>query len=235
MFLTVRNPHGEVVSLALNELPVWILELRATRYRQQAPTEQPPEGEDAPKDEPRTLALGIVSVVAGAKVFNPIAAIDLKTANGEVGTIAADGFARSTATANKEHLRDRLNMLHNGATGSASAVDELIAKASVLADIHGAVCKALWGTQSSLDASAAALLKGEFEGWMYAITRTRFEAIFVANMASAEGMGAAPSQRPPPPPPGSSKRKPPTVVKESESTAPVAGSSDSARPPPPTE
>lgn len=213
MFLTVLNPHGEITSMALTDLPVWMLELRATRYHQPKP-----EGEGAP-NEGRTLALGIVSVVSGALTFIPIAGIDLVLATGEVGSIAADGFSKGSPAANKESLRDRLGMLHNGASQSASQVDELIPKASGLADVHASILKALWGTQQGIDQSAGILLKGEFEGWRYAITRTRFEAVFTPSLAAAEGMGTVPGLslggRPPPPTEaparGGSRRKAPVT------------------------
>lgn len=226
MFLTVQNPHGEVISLALTDLPVWSLELRATRYHQAKP-EPVPEGEEPPKNEPQTLALGIVFVTGGATVFQPLAAIDLGSAKGEVGTIAGEGLGKGSAAANKESLRDRLGMLHNGASESASKVDDLIAKASVLADIHAQIVRSLWGTQSTLDSSAAALVKGEFEGWKYAITRTRFECVFVPGVAMADGMGLVPGlvpgDRPAPPTERPSSRRKPPVTKE---TAAAPGSND---------
>ncbi len=226
MFLTVQNPHGEVTSIALTDLAVWMLELRATRYHQ-----QPPEDPEA-KNEPRTLALGIVCVSNGAMIFTPIAGIDLGTVNGEVSSIASEGFTKGSTAANKEHLRDRLGMLHNGSGDSGTAVDALIARASVLADVHGAITKALWGAQVALDNSVAPLVKGEFESWKYAITRTRFEAVFVPGLAAAEGMGIVPGMpgnRPPPPTDkGSSKRKPPVTA----ATAADAGKPDPSDTPP---
>ncbi len=220
MFLTVQNPHGEVISLALTDLPVWSLELRATRYRQ-VPPPQPEEGGERMKDEPRTLGLGIVFVTGGSQVFQAIAAIDLVLTTGEVGTIASDGLGKGSAAANKESLRDRLGMLHNGGSESASTIDERIAKASTLADIHAAIVKALWATTTALDASAAALVKGEFEGWRYAITRTRFEAVFTPGMTAAEGMGTPPGLglggRPPPPTAGKGKRLPPVTAQTAAS------------------
>ena len=214
MFLTVLNPHGEVISLALTDLAVWSLELRATKYRQVPPPQQEEGGEVMP-DKPRTLALGIVFITDAGQVFQPIAAIDLACTTGEVGTIASDGLGKANAAENKASLRDRLGMLHNGGSESATAIDERIAKASGLADVHATIVRALWGTAVSLDASAATVVKGEFEGWRYAITRTRFEPVFIAGAAAVEGMGTPPGLglgRPPAPVSKGGRRLPPAPV-----------------------
>lgn len=166
MYLTVRNPWGQVSSLDLTNMPVFRLELAAARL--------PPDAPDAPAT---WLAISIRYVVAGTTASAIVAALELKGTSGEAKQIADIGLPRHDRAGNKDRLRESAKVLVNSM--AQRAIEETNLKLGNLVDIYHEVLEAMWSPRTNKLGDVGAVAKGELDGWQYLLTRTRFEQLLL--------------------------------------------------------
>lgn len=235
MYLTVRNPWGQVSSLDLTNMPVFRLELAASRL----PPDQP---HPAP---PTWLTISIRYVVSGTTASAIVAGLELKGTSGEAQQIAEIGLTRHDRAGNKDRVRESAKVLVNSM--QQRQMEDANLKLGNLVDIYHDVLDAMWSPQRPNQlGSVGALAKGEFEGWQYLLTKTRFEPLllpsvvqpgmasigsFVPPIAAASvavAPGTAGLQTPPPAP--SLSMPPPPSSDSAPSSMPPAPGAPARRP-----
>ncbi len=226
MYLTVRNPWGQVSSLDLTNMPVFRLELAASRL-------QP----DAKDGIPTWLTVNIRYVVAGTTASAIVAGLELKGTSGEAQQIADIGFTRHDRPGNKDRVRESAKVLVNSM--QQRVMEDTNLKLGNLVDIYHDVLEAMWSPQRPNQlGSVGAVAKGEFEGWQYLLTKTRFEPLLLPSVAQP-GVPAVGSFMPPiaaasvavapgtaglqsPPPAASLSMPPPPSTDSTPSSMPAA-------------
>ncbi len=234
MFLHSVSPTGDYTSIDVTALPVWRLGLAA-----RAPS--------ADKDVtlvalvftyPANVPSGVNRIV--------LATVDTKTP-GEAEGITRIGLPYLDLDQNRKRLHEASKSLFN-VEAIRKEADVIAAKISQLADLYHGILDALGaskGDNKDLSATIGLPLKGELEGWKFAVTHDRFEQwrgakntfkpanapiidlstpVGIAAPA-APSMGAPPpvgSQPPPPPRPPTREERRKAEAKAAPVASPVA-------------
>lgn len=203
MYLTVASPTGAVSSIDLRELPSWRVEL----------AELSMPGDEKPEVK-HWIAVCLRYVAAGATVLQVVAALNVPQSTGELARVAITGLPKGQRVPDKERLRESLRILCNCPDLTGSAAEDIAAEGSKLADVYHDVLGALFSNQQAMPIPGP-VVKGEYHGWRYSVSRERFAAVLDLPVIGGGGLG------PPPALPG-------------ESAEPKEPKPDGDRPPPPT-
>ncbi len=165
MFLHSVSPTGDYTNIDLSMLPLWRLGIAAKSFH-------------ADKSVSHVaLMFAYPANVPGGVNRIVLAAVDTKVP-GEAEGIAGVGLPYLDLEQNRRRLHEAAKSLFNIESVRKEA-DVIAAKVSQLADIYHAVLDAL-GTakgavSSDLSAPIGAPLKGELDGWKFAVTHERFD------------------------------------------------------------
>lgn len=217
---------GHVTSLDLAVLSSWRLEL----------AELAMQGDSSELAGMKTwLAVGFRYMAEGRAVFQAIAAMQFKKTTGELTHVVNKGFPKGTLVGDRERLQESLGLLRNCYDNSDREGSEIIERGVKLADVYHNIRSTIFSSTAPI-ANAGPLLRGDFEGWYYAISRERFAGILPLHGITEGGLGAPPGvllekptiQSPPPESnPASALGNPPT-----DESAPTKSVGKSKRTPP---